>query len=93
MSTTAIGIVIIVLVKGFEARFNIIGYTMLVVGVITYSLYSVFSQKAVEFSSVEKTYIMTLFGTIFFTAVAFIENATAGTLREFILLPLTHRNF
>ncbi len=93
VSTTAIGIVIIVLVKGFEARFNIIGYTMLVVGVITYSLYSVFSQKAVEFSSVEKTYIMTLFGTIFFTAVAFIENATAGTLREFILLPLTHRNF
>jgi len=93
ISTTAAGIVIIVLVKGFEAKFNVTGYIMLVIAIISYSLYSVFSQKAAEFSSVEKTYVMILFGTVFFTAVALIENATAGTLKEFILLPFNHLEF
>lgn len=93
ISITAIGIISIVLIKGIETSFNPIGYLMLLLSVFSYSLYAVFSQKAVDFTDIEKTYVMITLGAILFTVMAFIENGRAGTLKEFIFLPATSTNF
>lgn len=93
VSLTAVGVIIIVLAKGVEATFNPIGYIMLFLALISYSLYSVFAEKAVEFSSTEKTYVMIALGAAIFTILALFENITAGTLQEFILLPYTNKDF
>ena len=93
MTTTAIGVIIIVLAKGVEATFNPTGYLTLFLALISYSLYSVYAEKAVEFSSVEKTYVMITLGAVMFTILALIENATGGTLQEYIQLPFTNRDF
>jgi drug/metabolite transporter (DMT)-like permease len=93
ISITAAGIIVIVLMKGLEASFNPIGYAMLLLAVVSYSLFAVFSQKAVEFTSAEKTYAMITSGTIAFTSVALVENAKHGTLKEFAMLPFTNVDF
>ncbi|MDF2946454.1 MAG: EamA/RhaT family transporter [Bacillales bacterium] len=93
VSTTAVGILIMVLVKGIEASFNPIGYIMLFLAVISYSLYSVYSEKATEFSSIEKTYAMMAFGAITFTFMALIQNINSGTLKEYLLLPVENPDF
>lgn len=90
---TAIGIIVITLAKGLEATFNPIGYIMLFLAVISYSLYAIFSEKAVEFTSTEKTYAMITFGAVLFTFIALIENLDAGTLEDFFVLPFTNLNF
>jgi len=93
IGTAAVGVVIIALLKGLEAKFSLPGYAMLIMGVITYSLCSVLCRKAAEFSSIEKTYVMTMFGAVAFTLMALVENALKGTLKQFILLPFTNMNF
>lgn len=93
VSITAIGIILSVLTKGMEATFNPIGYIMLLLAVISYSLYSVFSEKAIEFTSTEKTYVMITFGAVTFTIIALIENLRSGTLKEFFILPFTNLDF
>jgi drug/metabolite transporter (DMT)-like permease len=93
VGVTAAGILLIVLTRGFEATFNLVGYLMLLLAVVAYSLYSVFAQKAAQFTSVEKTYAMIGFGAIAFTLIAVVEHARAGTLNEFISLPFTSRDF
>lgn len=93
VSITATGIIVSVLAKGMEATFNPSGYIMLLLAVISYSLYSVFSEKANEFTSTEKTYIMIAFGAVTFTIIAFIENLKSGTLKEFFILPFSNIDF
>jgi drug/metabolite transporter (DMT)-like permease len=90
---TATGIVTVVLTKGLEATFNPIGYTMLLLAVISHSLYSVFARKATEFTSAEKTYAMMAFGAVVFTNIALAENAKSGTLKQFFSLPFTNLDF
>ncbi len=93
VSITAIGIIVIVLTKGMEATFSPIGYIMLFLAVTSYSLYSIFSEKAVEFTSTEKTYAMIALGTVVFTLIALIENLNSGTLKDFFVLPFTNFDF
>ncbi|WP_245157046.1 DMT family transporter [Anaerovorax sp. IOR16] len=93
ISITAIGIMCIVLIKGMEASFHPIGYFMLFLGVLSYSLYAVFSQKAADFTDIDKTYVMIALGAVFFTLIALIENGRAGTINDFILLPITNIDF
>lgn len=93
VTLTAAGVVIIVLAKGVEVTFNPIGYIMLFLALISYSLYSVFAEKAIEFSSAEKTYVMIALGAVIFTMLALVENTRAGTLREFIHLPFKNMEF
>jgi len=93
VSISAIGIILIVLTKGAEVTFNPVGYIMLFLAVTSYSLYSVFSEKANQFTSTEKTYVMIAFGTVAFTGIAFVENLKSGTLKDFFILPFTNLNF
>ena len=93
VSIAAAGIVLIVLTKGMEATFNPVGYIMLAMAVVSHSLYSVFSQKAAQFTSAEKTYVMVAFGSVIFTSIALTENICNGTLQYFLMLPFTNFDF
>lgn len=93
ISITAAGISIIVLMKGMDATFNITGYFMLFMAVISYSLYTVYAQKATEFSGIEKTYIMIALGAVVFFAAAVAENTVRGSLTDFLMLPFTNTAF
>jgi len=93
VSIAAAGILVIVLTKGMEATFNPLGYIMLGLAIVSHSLFSVFSQKATQFTSAEKTYVMVTFGAIAFTSAAFIENIRNGTLDYYISLPFTNLYF
>lgn len=86
----AAGIIIIVLMKGLEASLNPLGYILLLSALLSYSMYSVNSQKTAEFTNTEKTYAMLALGAVVFTAAALVENAVSGTLEEFIILPFSN---
>ena len=93
IGVTCAGIVLLVLTKGMEASFSLPGYLSLLVAVISFSLYSVLAQKASAFNSAEKTYAMVVLGAVTFTLMALVENARAGTLAAFFLLPFTNGAF
>ncbi len=90
---TMIGVVVCVLAKGIKTSFNSIGYIILFIAVISYGLYSVFVQKAKEYSSAEKSYAMIMSGFIFFTTLAIIQNILKGTIGEFLTLPYINIQF
>ncbi len=93
VGVTTIGIFVILMSKGLNATLNPIGYLMLLVAVVSYGLYSVFAQRASQFSSAEKTYAMIALGAIVFTSLALVESARNNSIREFMMLPLTHHDF
>lgn len=87
---TMAGVCICVLSKGLEAMFQPLGYLMLTIAVVSYSVYSVFAEKAKEFTSVEKTYVMLAFGAGAFDIAAVMEHLSAGTMVEFMTAPFTN---
>ncbi len=87
------GVVMLVLVKGFEASLNGWGYALLLLAVLSTALYTVLSRKLAMFSSVEKTYMMALTGAAAFTVLALAEHGAAGTLRTLVTLPLISPSF
>lgn len=93
VAITLFGVLVTVFAQGMSVSFSPVGYLMLFIAVTTYSLYAVLSEKAEEFSSVEKTYIMILLGMIFYTAVALVQSIRVGEVAHFITLPFTDRFF
>ncbi len=87
------GVICIALVKGFSASLNPLGYAMLFVAVMGDVGYAIAARRADEFSSFEKTYLMAVVGSVVFTAGAVIEHASAGTLAEYVTLPLHDTQF
>ena len=77
---TTAGIIFILLAKGLSATFNPLGYLLLLLAVVSYGLYSVYAQRASQFSSAEKTYAMMAMGAIVFTILALIESARDHSL-------------
>lgn len=90
---TFTGVIITVIVKGLDASFDILGYIMLFMAVLSYSLYSVFCKKASNFTSIEKTYIMITMGFVFFGLISTGEHLLKGTFNEFIMFPFYSRDF
>lgn len=84
---SVVGVVTIVLVKGLEASLNVFGYFMLVVAMVSDSLFVSFSRRTREFNSAEKTLVQAGVGAIGFTLVALIDNISHGTLGSFIEAP------
>ncbi len=87
------GIFIMILIKGLSASLNPLGYLLLFVTILSAGLYVIYSRKAVDYTSTEKTFIMSAAGAVVFTICALIEHASAGTLREFALLPFVNHDF
>ncbi len=90
---TLCGVVITVSAAGMSAGFSMTGYIFLLLAVFSYSLYSVFVDKASEYTGVEITYIMLIAGAAVFAAAAFAEAFFTGNVKHLLLLPVQNRNF
>lgn len=90
---TLTGVLLSVLSIGREASFSPTGYLYLFIAIVSYALYSVFVEKASEFTGAEITYIMIVVGTIVFVALAVGESLLKGNLAAVMALPYTNRSF
>ncbi len=93
IAVSVAGVLIIVLIKGLSASLNPLGYALLLVAMMSDSLFVIFSRKAAAYTSTEKTFIMSAAGAVVFTVCALVEHTAAGTLRQFMLLPFTNMDF
>lgn len=90
---TLAGILITAVVAWQGAAFSAIGYFMLVVAVLSYSIYSVLVEKSSQFTSGEITYIMLGMAAIFFSLTATVYGAAMRNLEEIILYPFKNSIF
>ncbi len=91
IGVATVGVLVIVLFKGVEASLNSLGYLMLFIAVLAYSLYTVYAKKAVVFSNIEKTWLMIVVGALTFGPAALFENRS--DLRTLLMLPFNNRDF
>ncbi|MCW6677230.1 DMT family transporter [Aerococcaceae bacterium NML180378] len=90
---TLIGVLITVFSLGTTSSLNVLGYVFLVASVVSYALYSVFVEKASDYTGLEITYIMLLLGAIIFIALAIMEALVNGRVEELISLPFNQGAF
>ncbi|KRM43836.1 DMT family transporter [Lentilactobacillus parafarraginis] len=72
---------------------SIIGYLFLLLGVCSYALYTVFVEKAVDFTGIEATYMMLIAGALVFVTLALTEEKLNHNLTSLITLPMTDTAF
>lgn len=90
---TLAGVLITVFAVGATASLSIVGYLFLIVAVCSYALYSVFVDKASDYTSAEITYVMLASGAIVFIVLAFVEAYTSGDFSTLLTLPIKNTNF
>ena len=90
---TLVGVLITVLVVGRASSFSVVGYLFLMIAVISYALYSVFVEKALDYTGVEITYVMLAAGAIVFTILAIGEGGVKGNIDVLLRLPFRDINF
>ncbi len=90
---TLTGVLITVLAVGVTASFSLLGYLMLLVAVISYSIYTILVEKSEQYSGAEITFAMLLAGAIVFVALAVGEAVSVGHLPSLILLPFENKGF
>lgn len=90
---TLLGVLVTVLAVGASSSLSLIGYLSLFIGVICYALYSVYVDKASEFSGVEITYVMLIAGAGVFILLAIIEGGLKGNMGDVLSLPLVNKGF
>ncbi len=91
--TTLIGVIIAVLAAGLTFTFSASGYAILVLAVLAYSLYSVYVERAREFTGVEITFVMLAGGAAAFATILLIKHLRGGTLFHILTLPFTDTTF
>lgn len=90
---TLAGVLITILAVGASSSLSLVGYVSLFLGVICYALYSVYVEKASNFSGTEITYVMLICGVAVFTLMAMIEGSLKGNLYDVLSLPFHDRGF
>lgn len=90
---TLLGVMVTVFAVGASTSLSFIGYAFLAIAVISYALYSVFVEKASDYTETEITYIMLLIGAIVFGTVAICEALINGNIVELITLPFKEKDF
>ncbi|MGN0313007.1 MAG: DMT family transporter [Lachnospiraceae bacterium] len=90
---TLAGVTATVFAVGVTSSLSPVGYTFLLVAVISYALYSVFVEKAADYTGAEVTYIMLVAGAVVFVLLAVIEAAVKGNVGELLMLPVKDRAF
>lgn len=93
ISITLFGVLATVFAAGISASFSLPGYIILSAGVVTYSLYSIYVEKAESYTGSEITYFMLITGAAFFTILAVIEAVSTGTVSELTRLPFENTDF
>lgn len=84
------GVLVTVLGVGVEASFSPAGYLMLLLAVVSYSVYSVLVEDATDFSGADITYAMIVVAFIVFGTGALVEAGVNGTMHELLTAPMVH---
>ncbi len=87
------GVLTMVLAKGLDASLNVLGYIMIVLAMMSDALSVTFQRMAKDYNAQEKTFVMAVFGAIFFTGMALVENGVNGTIQTYLLAPFTDMKF
>lgn len=90
---TLIGIIFTVVAVGMDASLSILGYLFLMIAVASYAMYSVFVDKASEYTGAEITYIMLLAGAAVFILLAIIEAVINHSFADLTILPFVNMDF
>lgn len=90
---TLLGVIVTVFAVGASSSLSVPGYTFLFGAVVSYALYSVFVDKAFEYTGAEITYVMLIAGAFLFILLAVAEAMIQGSLDELLLLPIKERDF
>ncbi len=90
---SVVGILIVMIYKGIGISFNIIGYLFLLMAVSSAALFSLLVEKYSDYTSVEKTYVMSILGALVFVIGSFGEHKMAGTLNLWLTLPFRDMTF
>lgn len=90
---TLVGVLIAVLASGLELSFSASGYAILALAVLSYSLYTVYVERARGFTGVEITLVMLVTGAFFFFTLFLAKNLWAGALASSLMLPLSSSAF
>lgn len=90
---TLAGVLITVFAVGSKASFSVMGYIMLAAAVVSYSLYSVFVEKAEGYTEIEITFVMLAAGAAVYVTLALAEAIIKGNLAYVAMLPFTDMSF
>lgn len=91
---SVVGVLVIILGQSVEGiSFDIIGYLFLLIAVFSAAIFSALSAKHYEYSSAEKSFVMMVVAFVGFGSAALVQNVAAGTVREWLMLPLQDREF
>lgn len=90
---TLVGVLITVFAAGSSSSFSVLGYVMLFVAVIAYALYSVFVEKAANYSSAEVTVVMLAAGAVVFSFASIVEALITGSIGSLFALPFRDAGF
>ena len=93
IAITLVGVLTTVFAAGVSATFSAVGYAFLTIAVVSYALYSVFVEKASDFSEAEITYLMLAVGAAVFVLVALIKSIMEGSSAELLTLPFESTSF
>lgn len=90
---TLAGVLTTVFAVGASSSLSVLGYLFLLVGVVSYALYSVFVRKAEGYTGMEITYVMLVSGAAVFGGLAVAEAAMQGSVLELASLPFRDASF
>ena len=93
IAVTLVGVLLTVLSAGLTIKVSVTGYLFLTGAVVSYALYSVFVDKAWEYSSAELTFVMMLAGAALFGTMALFEAGAEGRIGELLMLPFRDAAF
>ena len=91
--TTLVRMVTCVTAVGMTSSLSVPGYLFLSMGVISYSLYFIYVEKASVYTSMELAYAMQVSGAALFTALALLEAVHDGNVGTLVALPFRDRAF
>lgn len=89
---TLIGVIITVTAVGISSSLSILGYGFLLLAVFSYSLYSVFVEKASEYTGMEITVAMLSIGALVFVVIAICKSCINGNINN-LMLPFKESAF
>lgn len=90
---TLLGVLVTVFAVGVTSSLSVVGYLFLLIAVGSYALYSVFVEKASDYTGVEITYVMIAAGAIVFSILAIAEGCFTGNINILLSLPVRDSNF
>lgn len=93
IGVTLAGALVTVLAVGVTSSLSAAGYAFLVAALVSFSLYSVFVEKAPMYTGTELTWGMLLAGAALFVPLALADGVLHGTTGTLLLLPVQSRAF